>query len=129
MPNPNTATIAPTRSTMTKIVYSWTSTAGGAISIASTEQITGYVVGLETIPDGTDVPTDLYDLEVRDDYGTDVFNAEANNRSSTTKQFVQPIWQGFTVAVPVVSSKLTLVGTNAGAAKSGTAILYVHHTK
>ena len=129
MPNPNTATIAPTRSTMTKIVYSWTSTAGGAISIASTEQITGYVVGLETIPDGTDVPTDLYDLEVRDDYGTDIFNAEANNRSSTTKQFVQPIWQGFTVAVPVVSSKLTLVGTNAGASKSGTAILYVHHTK
>ena len=104
---------------VSKIRWAWTSTAGGAADKVTVSAYYGEVLALVTIPDGTAVPTNLYDLTVTDAEGYDVLQAVGADRSSSATETANPTKKtaGF--------GTLTLNVTNAGNAKSGVAILYI----
>jgi len=80
----------------------------------------GRVVALVTIPAaGGAEPTVNYDITVADAEGYDVMQAAGMNRHNTNTETAVP------TAYSVAFGLLTLNVTNAGAAKGGTAILYV----
>ena len=108
---------------ISKIKWSWTCTAAGAADLATTFSYYGEVLALLTDPDGTDVPTLNYDITVTDPDGYDVMQAAAANRSDTATQQVVP------TAKSIAVGKLTLNVTNAGNAKKGVAILYIHGSR
>lgn len=103
-----------------KIAFAWTSSAGGAADGASTHPFDGKVIGLTTIPDGVDAPTDNYDVTVKDGDGHDVLLGAGANRDTANTEYVAEASLG-----AVAASLLTLGVANAGAAKKGTVILYV----
>lgn len=104
-----------------KVMFEWTSTAGGAAGDTTVNPYNGEVIRLVTIPDGTDTPTDLYDVEVTDEDGVDVLNGSgADQSNSETQQTAATLSLGV-----VANDKLTLSVTNAGNAKSGKVILYI----
>ena len=119
-----TAIMFPTATKMRMVTFAWTSTSGGAFSITTSEQFSGWVCSLETIPGGT-TPSDLYDLVLNNDNGTDLMGGAGADRSATTKEIVLPLNGGSPVVVPICGTKLTLVGSNAGNAKTGTAYVYI----
>jgi len=106
--------------TIKKIKFAWTSSAGGAADATTVAGFSGAIERLVTVPDGTDVPTDNYDVVVNDEDGNDVLMAAGQNRSSTVTQQVLASSLGV-----VANDKLTLGVTNAGNAKKGTVYLYL----
>lgn len=50
----------------------------------------GFLTGISTNPDGTDVPTDNWDVYVEDSLGADLMVAGGENRSASTSQFAAP---------------------------------------
>lgn len=109
-----------THGSVKKVVWTWTSDASGDASEATTVAFDGKLIGLTTIPDGTDVPTLNYDIVVNDGGGHDVLLGAGANRSDTATEHVAEASLGAAAA-----SKLTLVVSNAGNAKKGTVIIYV----
>lgn len=103
-----------------KVVFAWTSSAGGAADATSDEVYEGKVIGLTTIPDGTDVPLLNYDVEVKDAGGHDILLGAGANRSDSATQHVAEASLG-----AVAGTKLTLAVTNAGNAKKGTVIVWI----
>lgn len=102
-----------------KIKFAWTSTAGGAADKV-TSAVFGRVIALVTIPAAAgDAPTDNYDITVTDAEGYDVMQGAGANRDTANTETAVP------AAASVAFGPLTLNVTNAGAAKSGTAILYI----
>jgi hypothetical protein len=107
-----------------KLVWTWTSDASGDASEASVFKMTGKILGLATIPDGTAVPTDNYDVTILDSDGHDVLLGAGANRDIATTEYVSE-----TSLAAVVNSKLTLTVAAAGASKKGTVILYVREER
>jgi len=103
-----------------KIAFAWTSSAGGAADGISTNPFDGKIIGLTTIPDGVDAPTDNYDVEVKDGDGHDVLLGAGADRDTANTEHVAEASLG-----AVAGSKLTIAVTNAGNAKKGTTILYL----
>lgn len=104
-----------------KVVFSWTSSAGGAASETTTAAFDGKIIGLTTIPaGGGSAPTDNYDIVVTDVDGHDVLLGAGANRDTANTEHVAEASLGV-----VAASKLTLTVSNAGATKSGTVIVYV----
>lgn len=110
-----------------KVEWAWTSSAGGFWQSGTSKQVTGFLIGAKFKPSTSAVPTALYDVTVLNADGMDVLNSTglnlpsgvtdpANMRSPMTDDGGYPyLWQE-TVAPKV---------ENAGAAKSGTVILYM----
>lgn len=109
-----------TNKVVKQLVWSWTSTAGGAADLVTTLAYAGQAVSLVTIPaGGGSAPTTLYDITITDANGYDVMQGAGANRSSSATETAVP------AAFSVAFGTLTLNVSNAGNAKSGTAILYV----
>ncbi len=109
-----------THTSLNKLTFAWTSDASGDADGASVEGYDGKIVGLTTIPDGTDAPTVNYDVVVNDAAGHDVLlGAGANRHNTNTEHVTEGSLAG------VAGNTLTLVVSNAGNAKKGTVILYI----
>jgi len=117
---PGTVTI--TYSSKSKVVkwvkWTWTSDASGDASGIDTEELDGVALAFVTNPDGTDAPTDLYDITIDDSDAGDVAAAGLANRSTSATQRVVPN------PAAAFSSKLSLVVANAGNAKKGTLTMF-----
>lgn len=106
-----------------KIKWAWTSTAGGAADKVTSGKYYGRVVALVTIPaGGGSAPSLNYDITVTDAETYDVMQGAGANRSDTATETAVP------TAYSVAFGALTINVTNAGNAKSGTAILYIEAT-
>ena len=105
-----------------KIVFDWTSSAGGAADATTTGYYTGRIVYAAQVPDsGGTQPTDAYDVTVVDGGGGDLLaglGANLSNAANTYKSDANGLGA-------VVESQLTLAVTNAGNAKGGKTILYI----
>lgn len=103
-----------------KIRWAWTSTAGGAADLITTQAYFGQVVALVTIPaGGADAPDAAYDITITDTEGYDVMQGAGANRDTANTETAVP------TAYSVAHGTLTLNVSAAGAANSGTAILYI----
>lgn len=110
-----------TYGTVKKIAFAWTSSAAGAADGTTTAHVSGEILRLVTVPGaGGAQPTDLYDVAVNDEDGTDVLMGAGANRSNASTEQVLGTSLGC-----VANDKLSLAVTNAGNAKSGTVYLYV----
>lgn len=103
-----------------KVTFAWTSSAGGAADATTTKAYDGRVIGLTTIPSGGAAPDDNYDVTVKDVDGHDVLLGRGIDRDTANTEFVTEANMA-----GVAGSTLTLAVTNAGAAKQGTVILWV----
>lgn len=102
-----------------KIVWTWTSAAGGAADATTSNAYDGKLIGLTTDP-GATAPTDNYDVAVTDSEGHDVLLGAGANRDTANTEHVAEANLG-----AVAGSKLTLAVTNAGDAKEGVVVLYL----
>lgn len=105
-----------------KITFAWTSgtgAEGGTASGATTYPYTGLVLRVVTVPDGSDAPTDNYDITLTDAAGVDIANAQLANRDEANTEWV------LTSMGAVVGDAITINVTNAGDAKAGTCIVYI----
>ena len=106
--------------TVKKVSFAWTSSSGGAADATTTNVFSGAIMRLVTVPDGTDAPTDNYDVVVDDADGNDVLMGAGADRDTANTEQVLASSLGI-----VANDKLTLAVTNAGNAKKGTVILYI----
>lgn len=104
-----------------KVIFAWTSAADGTASEQTTNVYSGEIIRLVTIPGTAGVqPTDQYDITITDEDSVDVLAAAGANRSNANTEQVAASSLGC-----VANNKLTINVTNAGNAKSGTAIIYI----
>ena len=115
-----------------KIVISWTSATGGAVSaaIAATfaaaqpwngpkpEKIKGFIVRVVTNPGGT-APTDNYDLTLVDEDGVDVASGNLADRDQTNSEDWIPS------DPPYIDGELTFTIATAGDEKTGACTIYM----
>lgn len=103
-----------------KIKWAWTCDGSGNADKVTTKPFYGEVLSLVTIPAaGGSAPSDNYDITITDAEGYDVMQGAAANRDTANQETAVP------TAKSVAFGALTLNVTNAGSAKSGTAILYI----
>ena len=108
-------------------VLDWVSHTDGTVDNSITDligQLGGRVIAFETIPGllgdlATDLPTNLYDITIDDEYGTDIAAAALANRSGTVGERVNPA-----VAIPIWAP-LTLTIAAAGDTLAGRLIIVV----
>lgn len=100
----------------------WTSTAMGAVSANKFSVIRGYLLQVKFVPDsGGTQPTDLYDVELRDDDNIDLLNDAGDNLSNSAGKIVSfnpPLFLDST-------QQLDVVVANAGASKGGMVYVWV----
>lgn len=115
------ATTEITHQPIKKVVFTWTSSAGGAADATTAGYYTGRLIYAAQIPDsGGTQPTDAYDVTVADSDGVDLLKglgANLSNAATTYKAESDGLGA-------VVESQLTLAVTNAGNAKGGKTVLY-----
>jgi len=113
-----------THASVKKIVFAWTSGDGdyaGAASGTTTAAYDGQIIGLTTIPGGTTfVPTDNYDITLKDSEGHDVLLGAGLDRDDTNTEHVT-----VTSMAGVAGSKLTFAVAAAGDLNTGVAIVYI----
>jgi hypothetical protein len=109
-----------TRTSVRKVTFAWTSSAGGAADGATTAAFDGRIIGFATIPDSGTAPTALYDITLVDADGHDVLMGQGANRSATATEYVTEANMA-----GVASSKLTLHVTNAGTTKLGVVVVWI----
>jgi len=109
--------------------WTWTSSAAGAAT-ATTARISGELIKAVTDP-GAAAPTANYDITVKDSDAVNVLTACSDDlvdrHTSNTEEvyfFVKDVATAEQSVHPVVDSALTLAVANAGAAKTGTLVLY-----
>ena len=114
-------------SSVKKIVFTWTSTAGGAADGTTTGAYTGKVLALVTDPDGPAAPTDNYDITLPDAEGDDVLQALGIDRDTATTEKVAIVLSG-TSLHPVVAASdvltLTIAGNSVNSAVTVVKIYY-----
>lgn len=109
-----------TYATVKKIVFEWTSDAGGDATETTAAAYDGKLIGLTTIPDAVAAPTDDYDITLTDVEGHDVLLGAGANRDTANTEHVAEASLG-----AVAGSKLTLTVAAAGNAKEGIAVVYL----
>ena len=112
--------------TIKKISTSWTSDGSGAAT--STVSFAGTILRVVTNP-GSAAPTDDWDVTLLDSDGLDLFMGRGANRDTTNSEHFNPgmsTTDGTTTTVIPVSftGSATLTIANAGAAKTGTVVIY-----
>lgn len=103
-----------------KVTWNWTADASGDASEATSESYDGEILGFATIPDGTNAPTDNYDIVINDADSHDVLIGAGADRDTATTEYVDRA-----SLAAVAGSKLTLVVSNAGNGGEGVAILWI----
>jgi hypothetical protein len=107
---------------VSKIKWTWTSSAGGVADLVTSRSYYGEVLALVTDP-GSTAPDDNYDLTITDSEGFDVLQGAGANRDTANTETAVP------TATSVAFGTLTLNVSNAGAAKDGVAILYIQGSR
>jgi len=111
----------PIGSPVSIIIWSFTSSAGGAAS-EQTKKVSGKAKRMVTNPDNTDTPDANWGLTITDEDGVDILEGEGANRdpagAGTSEGYA------FTIS-ELIASKLTFTVANAGAAKKGVVKLYL----
>lgn len=111
---------------MIEVIWSWTSSGGGTVSEAMSETLTGLLLGVETDPDGSAVPTANYGLTVTNARGRDVLGGAGASRSDSATEYIQPKdTAGNACIMPLIGDTLTFAIASAGAAKQGVARLFI----
>jgi hypothetical protein len=115
------------------LIVSWTSDSSTGAVTGTSPKITGTLVKGQTIPSGTAVPSDNYDINITDESSIDVLTAcqsNLTNRDTSNHEeayFLVTNADGTpsaSSAHPVVCDKLTVAITNAGNATKGTIRIY-----
>ncbi len=116
---------------ITKVVVSWTCTAGGAAD-GTSRKLVGTLV--KAVTDPTDSPTDNYDITLTDDAGADILSncdADLTNRDVTNSEeryfLIKDAASTAQSLHPIVCSTVTVTIANAGSTKSGVLYLYVRN--
>jgi hypothetical protein len=105
----------------------WTTDGSGNFTATDTAyNIDGYVLMVETDPDGTAVPSADYDITLKTANGADVMGGALADRSATDAELALPIVSTTKTSVPVVG-KLTFDVTGAGNDKKG--VLNIYYSK
>ena len=107
-------------SKLKKIKFEWTSDGSGDAEDTTTNDYTGKIKHLVTVPDGVATPDDNYDIVITDSDGVDVLNGAGANRDTANTEQVTETSLGI-----VGYSKLTCTISNAGDTKQGTVYLYI----
>jgi len=98
-----------------------TSDAGGDAS--TTVKVNGLLAGVETINDGTDTPTDQWDLTIATEQGTTIFtDTGIGNAANEFLLASLDTYHKFPV-----SGTLTITGANMGATKKAKVVLYIEY--
>ena len=105
-------------STIDKIVFQWTNNASGTTTGVTANRYTG-AIGRVIFDPGSTAPSDNYDLVINDQNSYDILNGRGANLDSVTTTQVDSIFGA------IANSKLTIVVTNAGNAKTGTVVVYI----
>ena len=98
----------------------------------SGRHLVGFLEYIETIPDGTDTPTDNYSITILNGDSTDLSGgAWASNRSASSNQITKPSTSdGIPTAIFIGNlTALTFTVASAGASKKGVAILHLNIPK
>lgn len=104
-----------------KIKWAWTSSAGGAADDTTTKPLAGKVICVYIIPGAAgDAPDDLFDVAITDGDSVDILLGLGANCSNAHTTVIMEDQLG-----AVDNDFLTLAVTNAGAANTGTVIVYV----
>lgn len=103
-----------------KITFAWTSSAGGAADATTTDPYDGRLIAVTTDPDGSAAPDDNYDVAINDADGVDVLLGQGANRDTANTEHLLEANLG-----AVAGSKLTLAVTNAGSAKAGVVVVWL----
>jgi hypothetical protein len=103
-----------------KVKFSWLSDGDGKATKTTTETYNGKILGLTTVPDGTDAPDDNYNVRVYDEDTADVLMGGGLLRDTANTEYVLSTSLG-----AVANDKLSLSVTDAGAANKGTVYLYI----
>lgn len=107
-----------------KISVSWTSDASG--NADQTINLFGYLLKAVTDPDGTDAPTDNYDITLVQN-GIDMAGGVLSDRDTANNEVAYGIAKNGTdiaSAPPFLVGDHTFTVANAGNAKSGLCVLY-----
>ena len=107
-------------STVKKVTFAWTSSAGGAADKQTVNTYAGAIQRVVTIPGTGGVQPTSYTVTVVDDDGADLLFGNGATRSTTATEQIAASSLGI-----VAGSKLYLHVTGAGNAKSGTCIVYI----
>jgi len=92
------------------VIYTYTLTgdaADGSFPATASRPIDGWIIRVETNPDGTTAPTALYDITLTDQDGLDVMGGVLANRSATATEHVlapQPYVRGAVTITPTGNS-------------------------
>lgn len=118
---------------MVKIEWNWTSNGSGDAAGVTTDLVPGLLYSITTTPDATDVPTDNYDVVVKNQFvntsgsdvvlSTDRANSLALNRDQTNTELVE-LWP----QLLTTQGKLRIEISNAGSAKEGRVTIIVFKT-
>ena len=104
----------------------WTTSAGGAFTATATSKsINGFVVSIETDPDGTAVPTAAYDLTLLNSGGADIMGGVLADRSATATEITMPLLNGNYTGI-AVQGALTLTVSAAGNSKTGVVKIFYY---
>jgi hypothetical protein len=103
-----------------KIVWTWLCTDAGVVVKETTGTYTGQLTRLITVPDGTNAPTDHYDITITDEDDVDVLiGAGVDRATAATEQVIE------TSLGACYNTKLELNIASAGNATEGVCILYI----
>ena len=109
--------------------WDWVSDSSGDVSgVGVSPKLSGYIVGIETIPglngNLTDnLPTDQYDITLDDPYDYDLAGGSLANRSASVAEKRVP-----SQPIPI-DSEITLEISAAGNAKKGRILVYIKPEK
>lgn len=96
----------------------WVSASDGSVT-ATSLPIDGEILRVVTDPDGTDAPTDNYDIALNDEDGFDILGGGLANRDTANTEAVVPS------ARVVHYGACSLAVTNAGDTKKGAVKIYI----
>jgi hypothetical protein len=100
-----------------KIVFSWTSSAGGAADATTSYGYNGLLERVLIVPGGT-TPSDQFDVVLKDADARDLLYGVGANCSNADTTVIED-------AGIVANDTITLGVTNAGNAKNGTVVVFV----
>lgn len=117
-----------TWSSVKKIIFSWTSGVGADAGKADGVTVNPYegVIGrILFIPDGVDVPTNLYDVRILDSDGLDVAAGYGIDLPNNATRECFPHSALYPIMHMIAHTALTLEVRNAGNTKKGKVVVYL----
>ena len=105
----------------------WTTSATATFTATATSKsINGFVVMVETDPDGTAVPTATYDLTLLNSGGVDIMGGTLAGRSTTTTEITMPLLNGNYTGIAVQGALTLTVSAAAGNSKTGVVKIFYY---